>query len=96
MTSITHLCNRSSAKSSTYTEMAVAGFQVSSSQQNYIRVIQVEKMVKEIKHRSSSKQANVTLPILNSSAALTTSSTCYENPCLIIDLKILIVFVSAL
>lgn len=52
-------------------------------------------MVKETKYKSSSKQANVTLPILNFSAVLTASTTCYENPCLIMHLKILIVSISA-
>lgn len=73
-----------------------AGFQVPSSQQNDIRTVQVATMVKDTKHKSSSKQANVTPPILNSSVVLTDSNTCYENLCLIIHLKIHIVSISAL
>ena len=69
----------------------VAGFQVPSSQQNDIRAAQVAEMAAETKHKSSSKQANVTLSIPNSSAVLTTLTMCYENQCLIMHLKILIV-----
>lgn len=49
-----------------------------------------------VKDKSSSKQANVTLPILNSSAVLTAPTTSYENPCLTTQLKILTVSIAAL
>lgn len=75
---------------------AASGFQVPSSQQNDITVVQVAKMVKDTKHKPSSKQANVTLPILNSSAVLTAPTTSYENSCLTTQLKILTVSIAAL
>lgn len=74
----------------------VSGFQIPFSEENDIRVVQIAEMVKETKNKSSSIQAYVTLPIFNSSVVLTASTTCYENPCLTIHLKILILYSSTL